>query len=69
MEKSGNLENVPSVDEVILGVDTHLDIHVAVAVDQLGRRLGEITVPTTTRGAMRSSLVGRRVWAPWGMSG
>jgi transposase len=50
MEKIGNLENVPSVDEVILGVDTHLDIHVAVAVDQLGRRLGEITVPTTTRG-------------------
>ena len=28
--------------EVILGVDTHLDFHVAVAVDHLlGRRLGE----------------------------
>jgi hypothetical protein len=27
--------------EVILGVDTHLDVHVAVAVDPLGRRLGE----------------------------
>ena len=26
---------------VILGVDTHLDFHVAVAVDHLGRRLGE----------------------------
>jgi hypothetical protein len=25
--------------EVILGVDTHLDVHVAVAVDHLGRRL------------------------------
>jgi hypothetical protein len=25
--------------EVILGVDTHLDFHVAVAVDHLGRRL------------------------------
>ena len=27
--------------EVILGVDTHLDAHVAVAVDHLGRHLGE----------------------------
>ena len=26
--------------EVILGVDTHLDVHVAVALDGLGRRLG-----------------------------
>ncbi len=25
--------------EVILGMDTHLDVHVAVAVDYLGRRL------------------------------
>jgi hypothetical protein len=36
--------------EVILGVDTHLDVHVAVAVDHLGRRLGEASVPTTARG-------------------
>jgi transposase len=36
--------------EVILGVDTHLDFHVAVAVDHLGRRLGESSVPTTTKG-------------------
>jgi transposase len=35
---------------VILGVDTHLDFHVAVAVDHLGRRLGESNVPTTTKG-------------------
>jgi hypothetical protein len=26
---------------VILGVDTHLDVHVAVALERLGRRLGE----------------------------
>jgi transposase len=39
--------------EVILGVDTHLDVHVAVAVDHLGRRLGESSVPTTTRGYER----------------
>ena len=36
--------------EVILGVDTHLDFHVAVAVDHLGRRLGESSVPTTVIG-------------------
>jgi transposase len=36
--------------KVILGVDTHLDVHVAVAVDHLGRRLGELSVPTTAKG-------------------
>jgi transposase len=35
---------------VILGVDTHLDFHVAVAVDPLGRRLGESSLPTTVKG-------------------
>ena len=35
---------------VILGVDTHLDLHVAVAVDHLGRSLGESSVPTTAKG-------------------
>ena len=39
--------------EVILGVDTHLDFHGAVAVDHLGRRLGESSVPTTTKGYER----------------
>jgi transposase len=36
--------------EVILGVDTHLEFHVAVAIDHLGRRLGESSVPTTVKG-------------------
>ena len=36
--------------EVVLGVDTHLDFHVAVVLDHLGRRLGELAVPTTTKG-------------------
>lgn len=53
MEKIGNVEDLPSVEEVILGVDTHLELHVAVALDQLGRRLGETTVPTSTRGYAR----------------
>ena len=38
------------VKEVVLGVDTHLDVHVAVALDGLGRRLGELAVPTTEKG-------------------
>jgi Transposase len=38
---------------VILGVDTHLDFHVAVAVDHLGRRLGESSVPTSVEGYER----------------
>ncbi|MCA1717307.1 MAG: IS110 family transposase [Actinobacteria bacterium] len=39
-----------NVLEVVLGVDTHLDIHVAAVLDQLGRPLGELAVPTTKRG-------------------
>jgi transposase len=44
------LERSSTAVEVVLGVDTHLDFHVAVALDQLGRRLGTLTVPTTTSG-------------------
>jgi transposase len=38
---------------VILGVDTHLEVHVAVALDHLGRRLGESSVPATLKGYER----------------
>jgi hypothetical protein len=38
------------VEEVVLGVDTHLDVHVAVALDGLSRRLGELAMQTTERG-------------------
>ena len=44
---------VPGLDvitSVIVGVDTHKDLHVAVAVDGIGRRLGELAVPTTAAG-------------------
>jgi transposase len=48
------LRNSESTDvEVVLGVDTHLDFHVAVALDELGRHLGELRVPTTTKGYER----------------
>jgi transposase len=38
------------VGVVLLGVETHLDFHVGVAIDHLGRRLGESSVPTTVKG-------------------
>ncbi len=50
VQKIADAGGFTSVDGVVLGVETHLDAHVAVALDGLGRRLGELTVPTTTRG-------------------
>ena len=44
------VESPDTEAEVILGVDTHLDFHVAVTVERLGRRLGESSVPTTVNG-------------------
>src|SRR5664280_3307594 len=35
---------------VVVGVDTHKDLHVAVALDALGRRLAELVVPATAAG-------------------
>ena len=35
---------------VTVGVDTHTEQHVAVALDQFGRRLGTRSVPTTPAG-------------------
>lgn len=37
-------------DRVVVGVDTHQDVHVAVALDHLGRRLGERHIPATAAG-------------------
>jgi hypothetical protein len=36
--------------EVWVGVDTHRDVNVAVALDERGRRLGEVKVPTDRHG-------------------
>ena len=43
-------ESSGTVIEAVLGVDTHLDVHLAVALDHLGRRLGAFSVPTTKKG-------------------
>jgi hypothetical protein len=49
-------------EEVVLGVDTHLDVHVAVALDGLGRHL-ENWPCRRPRRAMRASSVGRQASA------
>ena len=40
----------PAAVQVTLGVDTHADVHVAAALDPVGRLLGTRTVPTTAGG-------------------
>jgi transposase len=40
----------PAPARITVGVDTHADIHVAVAKDGFGRRLDAISVPTTPAG-------------------
>ncbi len=44
------MASMPEQKRLVLGVDTHADTHVAVAIDEVGRRLGHITVPTTPTG-------------------
>src|SRR5262245_23907925 len=40
----------PPGQPVTIGVDTHKDAHIAVAVNDLGVRLDQLTVPTTAEG-------------------
>jgi hypothetical protein len=42
-----------SVEEVVLGVDTHLKTHTAVLVDLVGRQVDAGTFPMTKRGTKR----------------
>ena len=42
---------------VIVGVDTHRDEHVAVAIDCLGGRLGQRRLPTTPRSLSNNSFL------------
>jgi transposase len=44
------MENQESRAEIILGVDTHLDIHVGVVIDATGRVLGTLSVGTHNDG-------------------
>ena len=56
-----HLNNCPQAGEVILGVDTHLDVHVGVVIDAVGRLQGTLAV--AIRMVMSSSCVGRRALA------
>jgi transposase len=40
----------PAPARITVGVDTHAEVHVAVANDSFGRRLDAISVPTTPAG-------------------
>ena len=44
------MEQIFSPSEVILGVDTHLDIHVGVVIDQVGRVRGTHSIATNASG-------------------
>ena len=39
-----------AVGKIVVGVDTHKHLHVAVALDELGARLGELTISADTYG-------------------
>jgi len=43
----------PDPADVIIGVDTHKDVHAAAAVSALGARLGATTVPASSEGYRR----------------
>jgi transposase len=45
-----NVRIAQRADRVVVGVDTHADIHVAAALDPLGSLLGRLEVATNTRG-------------------
>jgi transposase len=59
------------VPQVTIGVDTHLEVHVGHAADQLGRCLGTIQVPTTPAGYAELLAWARRLGQPvaWGVEG
>ena len=49
------MENQEICAEIILGVDTHLDIHVGVVIDTAGRVLGTLSVGTHNDGTNNCS--------------
>ena len=36
--------------KIIIGVDTHKDVHAAVAINGIGARLGTLTIPVSPQG-------------------
>ena len=52
----------PSANQIVIGVDTHDLVHVAVAVDHLGRRLSDLSIPTSPSGYEYFATWGFRSW-------
>jgi transposase len=50
MPHPDHARNDPTGEEIVLGVDTHKDIHVAAVVTGLGAHLADATFPTTVAG-------------------
>jgi len=61
----------PTAPQLTIGVDTHLDVHVAHAADQLGRRVATVQVPTTPTGYQHLLAWARGLGQPvaWGVEG
>jgi transposase len=61
----------PTAPRITVGVDTHLDVHVAHANDQLGRRVDTVQVPTTPTGYQSLLAWARGLGEPvvWGVEG
>jgi len=54
-------------DVIVVGIDTHKDVHVGVALDHLGRPLGQQSAPTSPAGlrtllSWAQRVGGRRLW-------
>lgn len=47
------MDHLSQLEEVILGVDTHLDTHVAAVISQGGRLLGTLATPASTAGYLQ----------------
>src|SRR4030095_10582255 len=70
--KETAMTSIPHPDgpQLTIGVDTHLEVHVAHANDQLGRPLATIQIPTTPAGyqqllAWAQELGEPIVWGGW----
>ena len=61
----------PTTPQLTIGVDTHLEVHVAHANDQLGRSLATIQIPTTPAGYAQLLSWARGLGEPvaWGVEG
>ena len=61
----------PVPARITVGVDTHAEVHVAVATDSFGRRLDAISVPTTPAGYAELLGWARRLGPinAWGIEG